>query len=71
LDLVTYIFSSLLGNEAAASCSGQCEPGQGQDEERGGRGQQDPHRQEGRDGQGIQGMKMKMKREVEEVNKIL
>ncbi len=30
--------------------------GKGQDEERSGGGQQDPHRQEGRDGQGIQGM---------------
>jgi hypothetical protein len=30
--------------------------GQGLDEERGGGGQQDPHRQEGRDVQGIQSM---------------
>ena len=43
------------GNEAAASGSGQRQPGQGQDEKGGGGCQQDPHREEGGDGQHCQG----------------
>jgi hypothetical protein len=45
--------------------------GQGLDEERGGGGQQDPHRQEGRDGQGIHVdmTRDKMKTEFEELEK--